>query len=80
MSVILRMKVPGGAGEERSGGGAGLYVIAKHELLGMRLEVHLPRKVRDSVSPNVMPQQRYRDDERDELAAILFDRGAQLRL
>ena len=55
-SVISLTKVPGVAGEERSGSHAGLHVIAKHELFGMRLEVQLSRQIRHSVNPNIVSQ------------------------
>ena len=55
-SVISLTKVPGVAGEERSGGHAGLHVIAKHEFFRMRLEVQLSRQIRHSVSPNIVSQ------------------------
>ena len=55
-SVISLTKVPGVAGEERSGSHAGLHVIAKHEFFGMRLEVQLSRQIRHSVNPNIVSQ------------------------
>ena len=54
-------------------------MVAEHELLGVRFEVQLSGQIGHVVHSNVMPQQRHRHDERHELAAVIFDRGEQLR-
>ena len=53
-SVISLTKVPGVAGEERSGSHAGLHVIAKHELFRVWIEVQLSGEIRHVENPDVV--------------------------
>src|SRR5215831_16654146 len=47
------------------------HVIAQHELLRVRIEIDLPREIRHVQTPDVVPHQGERDDERDEPPAVI---------
>src|SRR5215203_5541860 len=54
-----------------------LDVIPQHELPWVRLEVPLPCQIRHVVDADVMPEERDRDDERNEAEAVVLDRRLQ---
>ena len=51
-------------------------MVAEHQLLGVRFEVHLTSQVGHSVNADVMTDQGDRHDERNELAPIVLDGGS----
>jgi hypothetical protein len=53
-------------------------VVAEHELLGVRLQVDLPRQVFDPVEAHVVAKQRHGDDQGHEPVAVVLDQPEQL--
>ena len=57
----------------RSTNGRTLDVIAKHQLLRMRLEVNLSLQIADDELSHIMPKERDRHDQRHKAASIVLD-------
>ena len=48
-------------------------MVQEHELLRVRIEVQLSRQVRHAVDSSIVPHQRHRYDQRDELHGTIAD-------